>query len=226
MSRRLLLHMASSYVLASFVTSPPPPSGLTDRCADITQALCRAVAACLKRGLMTPVVLMLVWKRVRRAENLLRALVERMRAGTLRGGWVRVASAGGAARVSVRSGAGADDRELLPRRFGWLIPLMPHEAALYAFRLSVVLAEPEMVTLLREVPQARRILRPLCHMLGLAPKGLAPKRSAAVEAVPVPRAVTTAAIPGVTRAEPVMPARPGLPFWFLGRPGTRGRIYD
>ena len=187
------------------------------------------MAACLKRGLMTPVVLMLVWKRVRRSENLLRDLVARMRDGTLRGGWVRVASAG-VARAAVGTkagvGAGADDWGLLPRRFAWLIPLMPHEAATYALQLSAVLAEPEMVTLMRDVPQARRILRPLCHMLGLAPEGLAPKGSAAVKAVPPPRALATATVQGAVRAEPVTPARPGLPFWFSGRPGTRGRIYD
>jgi hypothetical protein len=48
-----------------------------------------------------------------------------------------------------------------------LIRLMPYEAAAYGSQLSYVLAEPEMVALLRDVPQARRIVRPLLVMLGL-----------------------------------------------------------
>jgi len=56
----------------------------------------------------------------------------------------------------------------LPRGFGWLLPLVPQEAAGFASQLRVVLAEAEMVALLQASPQARRELRPLCRMLGIA----------------------------------------------------------
>jgi hypothetical protein len=45
---------------------------------------------------------------------------------------------------------------------------MPYEAAAYSSQLSALFAEPEMAALLRDVPQAQRIVAPLCRMLGVA----------------------------------------------------------
>ncbi len=64
-------------------------------------------------------------------------------------------------------GAPREAGRSLPRRFGWLIGLLPCEAVAYASQLSCVLADAEVAALLRDVPQARRILRPLCVMLGV-----------------------------------------------------------
>ena len=66
-----------------------------DRFALTTTALCHAVAACLGRGLMNAAMIMLVWRRVRRAEYLFLALVERVRSGRFRGGWVRAGGPAG-----------------------------------------------------------------------------------------------------------------------------------
>lgn len=60
------------------------------------------------------------------------------------------------------------NRGRLPLRFGWLMGVMPYEAAGYASQLRTVLAEPEMAALVAALPQARRILGPLCRMLGVA----------------------------------------------------------
>ncbi len=144
------------------------PSG---RFALTTTALCRAVAACLGRGLMNAAMIVLVWTRVKRAEVLFLALVERVRLGRFRGGWTRVGVVGAG---GVRAAAGLD-RGRLPLRFGWLMGVMPYEAAGYAGQLRTVLAEPEMAALLRDVAQARRILGPLCRMLGVEIPGVPPQ---------------------------------------------------
>ena len=135
----------------------------SDRFALTASALCRAVAASLNRGLMTVAMIVLVWTRVRRTELQFLALVERVRSGRFRGGWVRegVASCG-EPRWPV-----ALKRDRLPLRFGWLMEMMPYEAAGYGSQLRTVLAEPDMAALVRDVPQARRILGPVCRMLGV-----------------------------------------------------------
>ncbi len=151
----------------------------TARFACITGTLCRAVAASLGRGLMEVAVILLVWRRVRRAENLFLALVDRLRAGRLRSGGTRapVISAvddDGAGDVVVRRVRAEVSYVRLPRRFGWLMQLLPCEAANLAGQLRTVLTEPGMEGLLAEVPQARRILGPLCRMLGVDLAGFVP----------------------------------------------------
>jgi hypothetical protein len=173
--RWFLLHLAGLCVLVSFVSTLSP----SDRFALTTSALCRAVAACLGRGLMNAAMIVLVWQRVRRAEGLFLALVERVRSGRFRGGWVR---SGVAASGRSRETAGLH-RGRLPLRFCWLMGVMPYEAAGYAGQMRTVLAEPEMAALLRDVPQARRILGPVCRMLGVEIPG--PR--------PLPRAEATVA---------------------------------
>jgi hypothetical protein len=101
----------------------------------------------------------------------------------------------------------------LPVRFGWLLPLVPADAACFGGQIAAVLAEPEMVALLEASPQARRVLRPLCRMLAVemrpeAPRArkpagaavaLSPGKRAAVQPaaevyrIPLPRGVLTAA---------------------------------
>jgi hypothetical protein len=47
-------------------------------------------------------------------------------------------------------------------------------AAGYASQLNHLLAEPEAAALLAASPQAARILRPLCHLLGIRPASVPP----------------------------------------------------
>ncbi len=67
----------------------------------------------------------------------------------------------------------------LPYKFAWLVRLVP-EAACYGSQLRHLLAEPEMAALLAASPQARRLLRPLCRMLAVAPPQAVPREAAAV----------------------------------------------
>ena len=54
----------------------------------------------------------------------------------------------------------------LPRRFGWLIPLVPG-AAISASQLRYLLSQPDITALLDATPQLQKLLRPLCWMLGI-----------------------------------------------------------
>jgi len=146
-------------VLASFSTD--------GRLVAILSGLARAVAARIAGGMMQAAMILLVWQRVRRVEERILGLLRRFRAGALRG---VVAAQGRAAGHASGHASGRCGRMPggLPRGFGWLLPLVPQEAAGFASQLRVVLAEAEMVALLQASPQARRELRPLCRMLGIA----------------------------------------------------------
>ena len=115
----------------------------------------------------------LVCFRVRRIETQILLLLEKFQAGTLviarpRTQAVRVGRGGGGLK-GVRRAEGK-----VPRRFAWLLPLVPCEAANYASQLRLWLAEPEMVALLRASAQARRALAPVCRMLGIEAEMLTP----------------------------------------------------
>lgn len=63
----------------------------------------------------------------------------------------------------------------LPSRHGWLLADLRHEAGHFHQRLATFLAQPDCAALLAACPQAARILRPICHILGLPP-GALPQR--------------------------------------------------
>ena len=67
----------------------------------------------------------------------------------------------------------------LPGGFGWLLRLAPESGA-YVGQIEYLLADPEMKALLAGSPQAGRLLRPLCRMLGIrpGPELLLPRRCA------------------------------------------------
>jgi hypothetical protein len=62
---------------------------------------------------------------------------------------------------------------------------MPYVAAGYGSQLRTVLAEPEMVALLADVAQARRILGPVCRMLGVEIPGVVDPSVVAADGVGV-----------------------------------------
>jgi hypothetical protein len=148
-------------------------TGFAGQFWQITSGVCRAVAACVGGGVRPATLpqdlVVAAYRRVTRAQNEFLALLERVRTGRQRGGWSRVAPvvvAGGLPRAVGRAAF------VLPRRFGWLVHLVGHEAAGRGSQLAHLLTEPEMAALVRDVPRARRILRPLCRMLGVDCSGL------------------------------------------------------
>jgi hypothetical protein len=77
----------------------------------------------------------------------------------------------------------------LPRKFGWLIPLVPAWAAGSAGHLSLQLKDPKLAALVFAHPVLAARFRPLCWMLGVDRDLLPPTRPrarAADSATPVP----------------------------------------
>ena len=67
-------------------------------------------------------------------------------------------------------------RPRLPTRHAWLVATLKHEAVNYGSQLNHLLSEPEAAALLAASPQAARLLRPLCHLLGISPAAIQPPR--------------------------------------------------
>jgi len=158
-------------------------STATDRFAAILDALCRSVAA--SSGMTGPLIV-LIWSRLRRVEARFAAAAARVGSG------VRPAGMRHAARIAAEPGdtacggtacggtacggtvgapsrpAASPARRRLPGGFGWLVRLAP-ETTCHGSQLQHLLSDPEMTALLAAAPQIRRLLRPLCRMLAVAP---------------------------------------------------------
>jgi hypothetical protein len=137
-----------------------------ERLALSLDGLARCVAARIVARVMSAAMIVLVCARVRRAERDIRGLLARFQAGRLRVSAVPRVGRGGGGRTGPR---------VLPSRFGWLLPLVPGEAACFAGQIRAVLAEPQMEALIAVSPQARRVLRPVCRMLGIERQVLEPR---------------------------------------------------
>ncbi len=169
--------------------TPSAPLDPADRLALIIDGLCRSVAARIAGRRLAGPLIILIWTRLRRIGRDFAGLAARIRAGRT----VRRSATG---RRPARPRGPRGPRRL-PQGFAWLLPLVPEAAAGYGSQLRHLLAEPEMAALIAAAPQARRILRPLCRMLGVRlPPGPAPKDAA--PAAPDPPAT----------AEPIGPPPP------------------
>ncbi len=62
----------------------------------------------------------------------------------------------------------------LPRDFGYVLRLVPWHAAPLAAQMRILLEKPEMAEIIAATPRLQRLLRPLCHMLGIQTEGLVP----------------------------------------------------
>ena len=126
------------------------------------------------------VVSVAVWKRGRRFQQRFLALYARWKAGTLPKARVRsLRSSASSAVKGLNRGARGEAQSLLPRAFAWLHRMLPSSAATLGSGVESLIHEhPEMKAFVAEVPQAGRMLRPICKMVGLKlPEYLAlPKR--------------------------------------------------
>jgi HAMP domain-containing protein len=177
-----------AYVLVSFVTNPyipyPPinrhgraPTNLAGRVACILENVRGAIGYHAAAVRAAAPLLLITWNYLSHAARRLEALTRRVAAGT--------------ATIRPRARRAKDPTEPakprptpkhppLPRRFGWLVRLSPNVGGLGS-SLRNLLTTDEIATLLADAPQAARILRPLCNMLGIArapdlPAALFPER--------------------------------------------------
>ena len=104
-----------------------------------------------------------LWTRLNRAARRFERLMARLAAGVLP-----------KPRASGRHG-GPRSAIALPAGRGWLIRILGHEAAAYAYQLQTLLAEPAVAELLAQAPAAQRILRPLTRMLAIGAFAFRPR---------------------------------------------------
>jgi hypothetical protein len=142
---------------------------LADRFTWLFDGLCKVIGTDAHACRMEASLAWAVWNRVRVLGARLIALIARARAGRLAARAKGTPHPGpppqGGREKSAGAGAGAHDR-LLPRGFGWMRRVLPRTAQ-FAGVLSYLLRDPEVVAMLEKTPQAGRILRPLCYLLGV-----------------------------------------------------------
>jgi hypothetical protein len=149
-----------------FVSDPlyPPEIRLPDDLTMILVGLCRAMIPLWQ----TDNLMLRVAVRLTLAMNAIQLLFHRWREGLIRP----------ARKQSQRQPAEAPAKNqppvkhpsaiVLPRRFGWLPQRLP-ETAIFADQLQQFLADPEVADLFARCPQAGKILRPICRILGVQP---------------------------------------------------------
>ena len=148
----------------------PASPGFLLRFAGFIAALCACVAAegvRHRRGALT----VLAWTRLRRLCARLEALATRPQVP--------------ARRRSGRSGP----PHRLPRGRGWLRSSFPATASL-APQLRALLDAPDMRAFIAATPAAGRILRPLCHTIGIAPPPVLAPPPRVTRSEPAPAAAT------------------------------------
>ena len=134
-----------------------------------------AIAVVSARERHLTVLLVAVWGRIGRIRTRLERLICLWRAGVLPK--ARQSRTGGTRVLGERK---TSDLPIVP---GWLLVAV-REAAPYGTRLEHLLSQAEYVEFLAAVPQARRLLRPLCRMLGVGVKAPSGRRPRAVWMLP------------------------------------------
>jgi hypothetical protein len=130
-----------------------------------------AIAVVAARERTLTVLLVAVWGRIARIRTRLERLIALWRAGMLPAPRVR--------RGQVPGTPANKPVSTLPTTPAWLLVAV-REAAPFAAGLESMLSEAECVEFLAAAPQARRLLGPLCRMLGV---GVVPPKVGKVRAV-------------------------------------------
>jgi hypothetical protein len=154
------LAILNSLAALSAPPAPKPPPGLAQTFGLIIGGLRRAIAARITTDRSLGPLISLICGQLERMANRFAALVARVEAGTLRPPRRRPARP-----TPPGEGPLPERPPSLPRKYAWLIRLVPYEAAGFASQLQHQLATPEMQALIEAAPQAGRILRPLCRLL-------------------------------------------------------------
>ena len=152
-----------------------------ERFDGIMQAIGAAIAAQHKEGRLFGPLLILTWRRLRRAGVKVLALAAAYTAGRLP--WrprpprpYRPRPQAPAEAAPPQSAAPpAPEKLKLPTGFGWLLGRA--RVGFGRSHLTLLLADPDMQDLIAVIPQMAHHLRPICRMLGVKPPpGLFPPR--------------------------------------------------
>ncbi|MDR3524162.1 MAG: hypothetical protein P4L66_08650 [Acetobacteraceae bacterium] len=130
----------------------------------ILRALRGEVGGWHLRGMLSHVLMLLMYRRLGEIATKIERLMVRFHAGRL------------LRRVAVARGrrVGKTGTRIWPGRFGWLVRVASYQAAGYGCQLRHSLEQPEMVELLTASPHAARLLKPVCRMLAIETSVLRP----------------------------------------------------
>jgi len=109
-----------------------------------------------------------VWSRAAAAVIRFETLYAAWQAGTLRPPRIRAPRPTQATPPDAEAPAPARLRHRLPRRRGWLAATHFNMRNV-ASQLAHMLDRPDLADFIQAAPQLRRVLRPICHMLGIDP---------------------------------------------------------
>ena len=185
----------------------PLPRAPAERLALILDLLCRAVAARGPKGLIAVPLAFLIWGRLRRLGIRFTRLVARIAAGEAPPPPRQRAPRTPAPRPAPRPAAG------LPRGRAWLRRLLLPEGPAAGSQLQHLLADAEMAALIAADRRVGRLLRPLCHMLGVTPPHAParPPRQPPPDAAPHPAATHPGATHPAEDSAPRAASPPGAP---------------
>ena len=135
-------------------------SNLATQFTVIMAGLRAAVANHTDRRRVCAALYIALWNRVGRIATRVETLFARWQAGTLpQLRPPRPSRAGTPATPS--------PEPYIPRGRAWLVAVVGYHAAGHASQIQNLLSQPEFTEFLIAVPRAGRILRPLCHTLGI-----------------------------------------------------------
>ncbi len=191
--------------MSASLTAPSLPA----RFAVAIGSLSRGLAVSLRQDWRHAALALAAWTRLRRLLARFSALVAALEAGRLAAPRARP---GESRRARPEAPA-----VRLPGGAGWLLRLAPEpDTRLGRAQVESLLGDPDLQALLLRAPQAGRILRPLCHMLGIeAPAAL--RRPRLGRRPDHPAGTEAGAATG--DRPPERAARPKLPWW-LTRPAS------
>jgi hypothetical protein len=127
--------------------------------ATILTGLRAAIAAKAAKNRTLTTLLVLVWSRLSRLQTRLERLIAHRRAGTLP--TPRPSRAGQPRKHTPKPN--------FPTAPAWLVARVGYTAAAFGSQLQHALSDPELAAFLAAAPQANRLFRPLCRMLGIEP---------------------------------------------------------
>ena len=148
----------------------PGAPAIAARLAEIVAFLFKTIPAMLLRDPRRVMFIFPLIQRIQRLRDRFARLMDRLAAGR-------------PPRPHRGTPRKAPPRDQLPRKRAWLLAALRHEGGLAHLWLNELLDRPDTRALLEAHPEAARILRPLCRMLGVehpalpcpAPKPRAPK---------------------------------------------------
>jgi hypothetical protein len=159
--------------------SAAPSNTLTSQFAWLFEGLCKVIGAEAYKRRIEAALAWAVWNRVRLLGERFLAVAARARSARLHPRSHPPTPSAQPAPVIPRplERDGPDKRPAppagpsaagLPREFGWVRRVLP-ETAQFAGVLAWLLRDPETAALVEVAPEAGRILRPLCRLLGVRP---------------------------------------------------------